>query len=216
MAEIKQNNEAIFMAWLSTKVSPTQLSELYIAFQEIEQQAKKAKNIKQSLYENVDVVVFKKIRSNIEQSKVFKITHKRQMGRINSALNYLLQYAQDGASSAEVQISTLKESKSSEKGSKISVTAPKQIEECLGVQMIDLTAIPDMAFTKPVELSYFGNEIQENSWRTVYADLCKQLIDDYPEILKQLRKDSMSGKTKVWLVDDAHTELPYRNKLQCP
>lgn len=37
--------------------------------------------------------------------------------------------------------------------------------------------------------------------------MCKQLIDDYPEILKQLSKDSMSGKTKVWLVDDAHTEL---------
>lgn len=107
----------------------------------------------------------------------------------------------------EVQMSTPKESKSSEKGSKISVTAPKRIEECLGVQMIDLTAIPDMAFTKPVELAYFGNEIQENSWCTVYADLCKQLIDDYPKILKQFRKDSMSGTTKVWLVDDAHTEL---------
>lgn len=46
MAENEQNNEAIFMAWLSTKVSPAQLSELYIAFQEIEQQAKKAKKYK--------------------------------------------------------------------------------------------------------------------------------------------------------------------------
>ncbi|MCM1500723.1 MAG: hypothetical protein NC124_19875, partial [Clostridium sp.] len=65
----------------------------------------------------------------------------------------------------------------------------------------------DMAFTKPVTLSYFGNEMQENSWRTLYADLCKRLIGDYPEILKQLRKDSISGRTRVWLVDDAHTEL---------
>lgn len=72
---------------------------------------------------------------------------------------------------------------------------------------MNLKYIPDMAFTKPVALSYFGNETQEDSWRTLYADLCKQLIDDYPEILKQLRKNSMSGKTKVWLVDDAHTEL---------
>lgn len=207
MAESKQNNEAVFMAWLSTKVSPAQLSELYMAFQEIEQQAKKAKIVKRSLYENVDVVAFKKIRSNIEQSKVFKFTHKRQMGRINSALNYLLQYAQDGVSSAEVQMSTSKESKFSEKGSETSVTATKQIEERLAVQTIDLTTIPDMAFTKPVALSYFGSETQENSWCTLYADLCKHLIDDYPEILKQLRKDSMSGRTKVWLVDDAHSEL---------
>lgn len=31
MAESKKNNEAEFMAWLSTKVSPAQLSELYMA-----------------------------------------------------------------------------------------------------------------------------------------------------------------------------------------
>lgn len=207
MADGKHNSEAAFMSWLSRKVSPAQLSELYMAFQEIEQQAKKAKIVERSLYDNVDVVVFKKIRSNIEQSKVFKFNHKRQMGRINSALNYLLLYAQDAASSAEVQMSAPNESKSSESGSETSVNSTKQTEERLGVQTIDLTAIPDMTFTKPMELSYFGNETQENSWRTLYTDLCKHLIDDYPEILKQLRKDSISGRTKVWLVDDAHTEL---------
>lgn len=101
MADGKHNDEAAFMSWLSKKVSPAQLSELYMVFQEIEQQAIKEKIVKESLYENVDVFVFKMIRSNIEQSKVFMFTHKRQMGRINSALNYLIQYAQDSASTAE-------------------------------------------------------------------------------------------------------------------
>ena len=95
MADGKHNCEAAFMSWLSKRVSPAQLSELYMVFQEIEQQAKKAKIVKKSLYENLDVAVFKKIRSNIEQSKVFKFTHKRQMGRINAALNYLIQYSQE-------------------------------------------------------------------------------------------------------------------------
>lgn len=141
MADGKHNSEAAFMSWLSRKVSPAQLSELYMAFQEIEQQAKKAKIVERSLYDNVDVVVFKKIRSNIEQSKVFKFNHKRQMGRINSALNYLLLYAQDAASSAEVQMSAPNESKSSESGSENSVNSTKQTEESSGVQTIDLTAI---------------------------------------------------------------------------
>lgn len=101
MADGKHNDEAAFMSWLSKKVSPAQLSELYMVFQEIEQQAIKEKIVKESLYENVDVFVFRMIRSNIEQSKVFMFTHKRQMGRINSALNYLIQYAQDSASTAE-------------------------------------------------------------------------------------------------------------------
>lgn len=206
MADGKHNGEAAFMSWLSKKVSPAQLSELYMVFQEIEQQAKKAKIVKKSLYENTDVAVFKKIRSNIEQSKVFKFTHKRQMGRINSALNYLIQYTQDRASSAEVRVQ-IETDKASEKSKESSTVAMKQAEDRAGVKTIDLTAIPNMAFTKPVALSYFGNETQENSWHTLYADLCRQLIDDYPETFKQLRKDSQSRSTKVWPVDDAHTEL---------
>ena len=95
MAESKKNNEAEFMAWLSTKVSPAQLSELYMAFQEIEIQAKKSRLISQSLYEDIDISLFKKIKANIDQSRVFKFKHKRQMGRIASSLNYLIQYAQE-------------------------------------------------------------------------------------------------------------------------
>ena len=113
MADGKHNGEAAFMSWLSKKVSPTQLSELHMVFQEIEQQAKKAKIVKKSLYENADIAVFKKICSNIEQSKVFKFTHKRQMGRINSALNYLIQYAQDGSSLSDGRMQIEKENKSS-------------------------------------------------------------------------------------------------------
>ena len=113
MADGKHNGEAAFMSWLLKKISPAQLSELYMVFQEIEQQAKKAKIVKKSLYENADIAVFKKICSNIEQSKVFKFTHKRQMGRINSALNYLTQYAQDGSSLSDGQMQIEKENKSS-------------------------------------------------------------------------------------------------------
>ena len=95
MLEGKQNNEAQFMAWLSKQVSPAQLSELYMVFQEIEQQAKKEKLVRNSLFEKIDTVLYKKLKINIEQSKTFKFSHKRQMGRIYSALNYLFQYAQE-------------------------------------------------------------------------------------------------------------------------
>lgn len=122
MADGKHNGEAAFMSWLSKKVSPTQLSELYMVFQEIEQQAKKAKIVKKSLYENADIAVFKKICSNIEQSKVFKFTHKRQMGRINSALNYLIQYAQDGSSLSDGRMQIEKENKSSVEDREFSAT----------------------------------------------------------------------------------------------
>lgn len=70
MASTKKDNEAVFMAWLAQNVSGAQLSELYLAFQEIEQQAKKVKTIKTSLYESLDPSSVKKIKASIESSKI--------------------------------------------------------------------------------------------------------------------------------------------------
>ena len=66
MADTKQNNEAAFTSWLSENVSASQqLSELYMALVEIEQQAKKVRLIRRSLYETIDPSAVKKIRANI-------------------------------------------------------------------------------------------------------------------------------------------------------
>ena len=58
----KKNNETLFIDWLSKKVSPAQLSELYIALQEIEKQAKKSRIIKASLYEDIDIRLYKRVK----------------------------------------------------------------------------------------------------------------------------------------------------------
>lgn len=42
--------------------------------------------------------------------------------------------------------------------------------------------INSMAFSKPVSLSYFGEVKPESSWKGLYVDACKSLLDDYPDI----------------------------------
>lgn len=93
MENTHAENETMFLSWLSSTVSPAQMSELYMAFNEIEQQAKKSKLIKRSLYENLTISAIKKIRADIERSRIFKFTHKRQWSRIISALDYLQKFA---------------------------------------------------------------------------------------------------------------------------
>ena len=56
-----QDNKTLFIDWLSKKVSSTQLSELYMAFREIEQEAKKVNIVNGSLYENGDSNTYKKL-----------------------------------------------------------------------------------------------------------------------------------------------------------
>lgn len=207
MTESKQNNEALFMTWLSKKVSPAQLSELYMAFHEIEQQAKKARLISASLYEKKDVALYKKIKADIEQSKVFKFKHKRQMGRINSSLNYLIQYAKEREEAGQFKNKirpVLKQSIETVEIKSPMHEAPKQEGN---IRTVSFEAIPDMAFTKPVAFLYFGERKLENSWRILYADLCNCLIDDYPERFGQMCDESIQGITKVWLVDEKHKNL---------
>lgn len=230
MADTKQNNEAAFMSWLSKNVSAAQLSELYMALIEIEQQAKKVRLVKGSLYDNLEPSTVKKIRANIEQSKIFKFTHKRQWGRIISALNYLLQYANDKsveeavvqppkadvhtetiADSAQENIITEESVGTVDTQSHTNDSAKRDAVDTSALKgdttTVDFTDIGSLAFTKPISISYFGDVMQESSWKGLYVDACRFLLEDYPDSFDRLMQQSISGKGKTWLVDEGHLDM---------
>lgn len=200
----KKNNEDLFIDWLSKKVSPAQLSELYIALQEIEKQAKKSRIVRTSLYENIDAKVYKRIRSDLENSKIFRFQHKRQMGVINAALNHLLQFAdeyQDAEQKAEpVAISQKTYDDKPETENKIQ-------DDAQGYGTIDFKNIGSLEYTKPVSLKYFDVEKPEKSWRVLYIDFCTLALADYPADFELMKKECLSGKTAMWLVDERHKGL---------
>lgn len=67
--------------------------------------------------------------------------------------------------------------------------------------------INSMAFSKPVSLSYFGEVKLESSWKGLYVDACKSLLDDYPDIFTRLKAESLHGSGKTWLVDAENLHL---------
>ena len=69
---------------------------------------------------------------------------------------------------------------------------------------VDFQAIHNMAFTKPVSLTYFNEIIGEYTWRSLYIDLLSRLAKDYPYVFSRLLNDSLSGTVKTWITDDAH------------
>lgn len=88
MIEGKRTNEEQFIAWLATKVSPAQLSELYLCYPEIEEYCLKFKILHKPLFETTDLDTIKKVQQYIEQSKMFKYAHKKQIKKIRSAAKY--------------------------------------------------------------------------------------------------------------------------------
>lgn len=67
--------------------------------------------------------------------------------------------------------------------------------------------INSMAFSKPVSLSYFGEVKPESSWKGLYVDACKSLLDDYPDVFTRLKAESLHGSGKTWLVDAENLHL---------
>ena len=67
--------------------------------------------------------------------------------------------------------------------------------------------INSMAFSKPVSLSYFGKVKPESSWKGLYVDACKSLLDDYPDVFTRLKAESLHGLGKTWLVDTENLHL---------
>lgn len=224
-------NETMFLSWLSSNVSPALMSELYLAFDEIEQQAKESKLIRRSLYEDLTVSAVKRIRTNIERSRIFQFTHKKQWGRILSALNYLQKYAAQNQAKNHTEKETssiagrnettdsyinseeLKTTQSEQMD--MEEVSPKHADEILLSEeektapmegMVNFDSLESMAFTKPISFSYFGETRTESSWVGLYVDACVMLYEDYPDVFARLREESLSSTAKTWLVDAAHMD----------
>ena len=60
------------------------------------------------------------------------------------------------------------------------------------------------AYTKPVYLEYFGERHETDSWSGMYDCVLACLLDDYPDKIFALSKNSMQNDGKMWLGDIRH------------
>lgn len=86
------NHEEAFMNWLSTQVSPMQLSELYGTYQEIESFCLRVKTINTPLFSSVDYNRAKKVKNTIETNKVFRFSHKRHIAKFVASATHFMRY----------------------------------------------------------------------------------------------------------------------------
>lgn len=85
-----------YMQYLAKKVSPSQLSEFFDCYSEIEAFCMKTKVLQKPLFETTDFEIIKKVQRTIEQNKIFRITHKRQFNKILAASRHYYLYIKDG------------------------------------------------------------------------------------------------------------------------
>lgn len=91
-------NESIeekFIAWLSGKVSPGQLSELYMVISSIDEFCLSRKILKQPLLKTDDLVVLSKVRSTIESNGIFKFKYKRQINKMSVLMKQYITFTKE-------------------------------------------------------------------------------------------------------------------------
>ncbi len=69
-------------------------------------------------------------------------------------------------------------------------------------RIIDFSNIGSLEYTKPVSLKYFNTEKPEKSWRVLYIDFCTFALADYPDDFEAMKRECLSGKTAMWLVNE--------------
>lgn len=92
MLECNKKNRDNFVEWLSSQVSPAQLSEIYLVYDKIDKFCLKRGILKKSLLETTDIKVVNKVLKTVEQNKVFRFTHKREINKIVSAVRSYYTY----------------------------------------------------------------------------------------------------------------------------
>ncbi|MCD7884239.1 MAG: hypothetical protein LUI87_11145 [Lachnospiraceae bacterium] len=92
-----QSCESDFMTWLSSKVSPAQLSELYWCYTEIESSCLSVKILKKPLFETTDYETVQAVQRYIEQNKFFHAMHRRQFSKLITAGRHYLAYTKEMA-----------------------------------------------------------------------------------------------------------------------
>ena len=101
MLDGDKKNQDKFVEWLSTQVSPAQLSELYLAYEKIDNFCTKRSILKKPLLETTDVKTVNKVLQTVEQNKVFRFLNKREINKIVAAARFYYKYIkiQEGISS---------------------------------------------------------------------------------------------------------------------
>ena len=294
-SETKKTSEEAFMTWLSERVTPAQLSDFYVIFQEIQEYSNRISSIKGSMFENLSSSKAKKIEQTLMGNKGFQMKNRKQMRKVATAFQYFRLYAKEegveqieapqpkiesktvdaekmpdrdttvrteeapketpvpvangqrsladmlkDALEAECTVNTFGTTSIYLKGlfpgtteadvRKILQDAPwaklmfgrwmyveqpseetktpekkpvEQPAENREIYTLDLENLPLLVYTKPVLLSFFGDEIRDfRSWAGLFTTLVGLLYDDYPHVMKLGMSFSKKKNGRVELGDE--------------
>lgn len=219
------NQQEAFYTWLSSIVPQSRLSDYYIVIADVESYAKKKKLIPGSIFDITDPAVIQRISNAVGADRFFRLLHKKQMRSITESCDYLKRYLKENSNrlkdvpipptekapneGIEPQTRTIIRPVIQSKDSELEKSEPDSaptsdlgknniVEDPKRAFSVDFLNSTDYSYTKPIRISYFGDEHFETSWKTLYVRVAKLLYEDYPHVfVEQVEQHNSNSKGKL-------------------
>lgn len=207
--------EEQFAQWFSTKVSPRQLSELYMAFPDVETFCLERKILKKRLFETTDRATIKAVLDTVNSSKLFRFKYKKNINKICSAVKYYYDFikelpAAEPAVPSKSKPETIVVPKPSVDNQQATNEQPATQATDLSV---DFTAPCDLSYTRPTSVTYFDETVSVDNWTQAYVQAIKFLLEDYPGTFSGLLNKSINGHGRIDFTDGNGLKHMYAAKM---
>ncbi|UYO61176.1 hypothetical protein LNN31_10300 [Acetobacterium wieringae] len=203
MDECDSTIEERYLAWLSTQVSPAQMSELYLTYSEIEAFCLYIKILSKPLFETTNLHRLTKVKQTIDSNRIFRFKHKKQLKKMAAAIKYYYLW-----------VSENQEVYSNEDYVDFKVTSVTPVQEFHQdtvvndtessfnnndeISFVDFRNANSYSFTHIEYLDYFGKHTSLiKNWTQLYLLVLKHLNNDYPEIILSLCGKSIGNRGRV-------------------
>lgn len=207
-----------FFKWLSNKASPAQMSELYFTYSEIESFCIGRKILKQPLFETTTVQTIAAVKAVIDSNKVFRFTHKKKIGKMQTAMQYYYSFVKEYQpalrSNEQKAEPIVKPVEAEVKSIPVYVDAPVPVEvdtpvstainrptQNMDKPVVLFNALESYAFTRPEELLYFGEAYAVKSWTQLYVKAVCCLYEDYPEVIRKINGTNIGQRGRIDIAD---------------
>lgn len=203
--EANKTNQEQFTAWLSCRLSPAQMSEIYITYYDIDKYLQEEKILETPVLETMDLNKIESIKKMIMMSGKFRFIHRAKIEKYSKALGYYHEWLSEYCKKSKMfEMPTENEEKNNIRTFETedkSLDIDKQSEktkESEGIKYVKFGAGESYPLTKVEYFEYFGKRHDNiGSWEKLYVAVLQCLVEDYPDEISNLKGKSIGSGTRI-------------------
>lgn len=213
--EANKSNQEQFTTWLSDRLSPAQMSEIYITYCDIDKYLQEEKILETPVLETMDLNKIESIKKMIMTNGKFRFIHRAKIEKYSKAIGYYHEWLSECCKESEAfKMPIEKEGKNDAKTFETeeqSLDIDKQSEgtkESDGIKLVKFGAGEAYPFTKVEYFEYFGKRHDNvRSWKKLYVEVLQCLAEDYPDEINNLKGKSIGSGTRIDIGNWEHSLL---------